>query len=157
MYYYVPVFDVGVKIDSTDGVLSSVQGRVTALLPGAACLFCRGRITPEAIAAESIQSANPEDAAERRRQRYIPELSEEAPAVIPFTTTVAASAVIEFAHRLTGFMGAERTATEILHLIDMGRIRTNSTPPNPECTICGQSLIRGRGDTTPFLDTVWPN
>ncbi len=155
MYYYVPVLDVGVKIDSASGVVHSVQGRVTVLLPGSACLFCRRRVSPEAVAAESIQSGNPEDAAERRRQRYIPELQEEAPAVIPFTTTVASSAVTEFSHRLTGFMGAERTATEILHLIDNGRIRTNSTPPNADCTICGQNMLWGRGDTTPLLDIIW--
>ncbi len=155
VYYYVPVIDVGVKIDSRDGIVRSVQGRVTVLVPGAACLFCRGRISPEAVAAEAIQAANPEEAEELRQQRYIPELQEQAPAVIPFTTTVAASAVTEFAHRLTGFMGPERTATEILHLIDAGRIRTNSTPPDPNCNICGNTELRGRGDVIPLLDCVW--
>jgi len=157
MYYYVPVIDMGVKIDSRDGIVHSVQGRVTVLVPGAACLFCRGRVTPESIAAESIQAANPEEANELRRQRYIPELQEQAPAVIPFTTTVAASGVTEFTHRLTGFMGPERTASEILHLIDSGRIRTNSTSPDPNCTICGNTSLWGRGDVTPLLDTVWPD
>ena len=50
MYYYVPVLDVGVKIDSVSGAVHSVQGRVTVLLPGAACLFCRRRVSPEAVA-----------------------------------------------------------------------------------------------------------
>jgi len=88
MYYHVPVIDIGVKIDSQEGLVHSVQGRVTVLVPGSACLFCRRRITPEAVAAESIKSANPEEANELRRQGYIPELEEQAPAVIPFTTTV---------------------------------------------------------------------
>jgi molybdopterin/thiamine biosynthesis adenylyltransferase len=157
MYYYIPVIDVGVKIDSQDGMVHSVQGRVTVLVPGAACLFCRRRITSAGVAAESIQSANPEEASELRQQQYIPELEEQAPAVIPFTTTVAASAVTEFAHRMTGFMGADRTATEILHLIDGGRVRTNSTPPDPNCAICGDTTLWGRGDVTPMLDTIWPD
>jgi molybdopterin/thiamine biosynthesis adenylyltransferase len=157
MYYYVPVIDIGVKIDSQEGSVHSVQGRVTVLVPGSACLFCRRRITPGAVAAESIKSANPEEANELRRQGYIPELEEQAPAVIPFTTTVAASAITELAHRLTGFMGADRTATEILHLIDTGRIRTNSTPPDPNCAICGDRSCWGRGDVSPLLDTIWPN
>jgi len=46
IYYYIPVFDMGVKIDSECGALNSVQGRVTTLIPGAACLFCRRRINP---------------------------------------------------------------------------------------------------------------
>ena len=157
LYYYVPVIDVGVKIDSQEGIVHSVQGRVTLLVPGSACLFCRRRIAPQAVAAESIKSANPEEANELRRQGYIPELEEQAPAVIPFTTTVAASAITEFAHRLTGFMGTDRTATEILHLIDSGRIRTNSTPPDPNCAICGDRTCWGRGDVSPLLDTIWPD
>ena len=42
--YNLPVIDLGVKIDSDDGTILSVYGRITTLLPGEACLFCRGRI-----------------------------------------------------------------------------------------------------------------
>jgi len=157
LYYYIPVIDMGVKVDSENGLIHSVQGRVTVLLPTAACLFCRGRISPEWIAAESKQAAKPEEAEELRRQKYIPELKEAAPAVIPFTTTVAASALMEFAHRLTGFMGEDRRSTEILHLIDDGRVVTNSRPPDPECNLCGSTQVWGRGDVVPFLDMTWPN
>lgn len=157
MYYYIPVVDMGVKVDSEDGVIRSVQGRVTVLMPGAACLFCRGRITAKGVAAESKQAANPDEADELRRQRYIPELEDVAPAVIPFTTTVAAGAVTEFAHRLTGFMGAERVSTEILHLIDAGQLKTNSTPPLPDCNICGTTRVWGRGDVNLLMDMTWPD
>lgn len=157
MYYYIPVLDMGVKIDSAEGIIRSVQGRVTVLTPGAACLFCRKRIHSQAVMGESIDVSNPDQAEELRRQKYIPELQEEAPAVIPFTTTVATSAITEFAHRLTGFMGTERTATEIIHLIDSGRVATNSTPPEADCNICGTNRLWGRGDTTPFLDITWPD
>jgi molybdopterin/thiamine biosynthesis adenylyltransferase len=155
MYYYVPVIDMGVRVDSEDGAIRSVQGRVTVLVPGAACLFCRRRITAEGVAAEAKQAANPAEADELRRQGYIPELGHVAPAVIPFTTTIAASALTELAHRLTGFMGADRTATEILHLIDAGLLKTNSTLPNPECNICGTTQLWGRGDAKPLLDMTW--
>jgi molybdopterin/thiamine biosynthesis adenylyltransferase len=157
LYYYIPVIDMGVKVDSENGLIHSVQGRVTVLLPGAACLFCRSRITPEGVAAESKQAANPAEAEELRRQKYIPELEDAAPAVIPFTTTVAASALIEFAHRLTGFMGEDRTSTEILHLIDSGKVASNSRPPDPECNLCGSTSVWGRGDVTPFMDMTWPD
>jgi hypothetical protein len=78
----------------------SVQGRVTTLLPGAACLFCRGRITAEGVRAQVIESCNPEQAKELRRQQYAPELEGNAPAVIAFTSAVASTAVSELLHRL---------------------------------------------------------
>lgn len=155
MYYYIPVIDMGVKIDSENGMIHAVQGRVTVLAPGAACLFCRGRITTDRVAAESKESANPAEAAELRRQQYIPELEDIAPAVIPFTTTIAASAVTELVQRLTGFMGADRASTEILHLIDAGRLKTNSAPPLPDCNICGTQRLWGRGDVNPLMDITW--
>lgn len=38
--YLIPVIDVGALVDAHDGTLRSVAGRVTTLLPGAACLLC---------------------------------------------------------------------------------------------------------------------
>jgi hypothetical protein len=154
LYYYIPVFDMGVRIDSQDGIIRTIQGRVTTLLPGAACLFCRGRLSSERVAAEVLQSTAPARAEDLRREGYIPELDTRAPAVIAFTTAIAASAVSEFLHRLTGFMGQDRTSTEVLHLFDESRIRTNHVAPDPNC-ICADELTIGRGDSRPFLDLTW--
>lgn len=154
VYYGIPVFDVGVKIDSRDGVLRSIQGRVTTLLPGAACLFCRGRITAERVGIESLRATNPAAAAERVREGYAPELEDPAPAVIPFTTTVAASAISELLHRLTGFMGEDRDSSELLHLFDATSIRRNSKLPLPGC-FCAPRSAWMRGDTRPLLDSAW--
>lgn len=154
IYYYVPVFDMGVKIDSHEGTIRTVQGRVTTLLPGTACLFCRGRISADRIAAESEWASDPSKAAELEREGYIPELGETAPAVIPFTTTVAASALTEFLHRVTGFLGADRQSSEVLHLIDDMQVRTNARPARADC-FCADLSLWGRGDVTPFLDMTW--
>lgn len=154
IYYFIPVIDMGVKIDSKDGTIRTIQGRVTTLLPGTACLFCRGRITPDRIRAESIRATNPERATELEEEGYIPELAEAAPAVIPFTSMIGSSAVSEFLHRLTGFLGDDRASSEVLHLIDDTRIRTNARPPTEEC-FCGDKAMWGRGDVEPSLDLVW--
>ena len=154
IYYYIPVFDMGVRIDSDQGQIRSVQGRVTTLMPGAACLFCRGRLSPDRIAGEVAQATNPEAASKLRKEGYIPELSDTSPAVVSFTTAVAASAISELLHRLTGFMGAERTSTETLHLFDQARLRTNSVAPDPAC-FCSDKSIVGRGDSQPLLDVIW--
>ncbi len=155
IYYVIPVFDMGVKIDS-DGVrISAIEGRVTTLFPGAACLFCRERIDPEHIRAESLAATNPTEADQLRRDGYIPRLAAPAPAVIPFTTTIAAAAIQEMLHRLTGYLGEDRVSTEVIHQFHHGAIRTNSRPPRSECFCVDPSRI-GRGDVTPFLDLTWP-
>lgn len=154
IYYYIPVLDMGVRIDSEHGELRSVQGRVTILVPGTACLFCRRRITPEVIAAESNEALDPVGAAQLRREGYAPELGSVAPAVITFTTSIAASAVSEFLHRVTGFMGSERCSSEVIHLFDRGIVRANHTPPRPGC-FCADQKNWGRGDRPKFLDVAW--
>src|SRR5262249_49331997 len=116
LYYYIPVFDMGVRIDSENGMIRSVQGRVTTLMPGNACLFCRHRLDANMVASEAIAATDPAAAARLRREGYIPEIEGVAPAVISFTTSVASWAVCELLHRLTGLMGAERTSTETLFL-----------------------------------------
>jgi molybdopterin/thiamine biosynthesis adenylyltransferase len=152
--YYIPVIDMGVKIDSEEGAIVSVQGRATTLVPGTACLFCRGRITAEGVRAQVIESCNPMQAEELRRQRYAPELQENAPAVIAFTSAVASTAVGELLHRLTGFMGSERISSEVIHFFDKSRIRTNHVLPRPDC-FCGDRQRWGLADQQPFLGMLW--
>jgi len=152
--YYIPVIDMGVKIDSKEGSIVSVQGRATTLVPGTACLFCRGRITPEGVRAQVIDSCNPKQAEELRQQRYAPELQDNAPAVIPFTTAVASTAVGELLHRLTGFMGSDRMSSEVIHFFDESRIRTNNVLPRPDC-FCGDRQRWGLADQQPFLGMLW--
>ncbi len=152
--YCIPVFDMGVKIDSKEGSIVSVQGRVTTLFPGAACLFCRGRITAEGVRAQVIDSCNPEQAEELRRQQYAPELQGNAPAVIAFTSAVASTAVSELLHRLTGFMGPDRVSSEVIHFFDQSRMRTNNLSPALDC-YCGDKERWGLGDQQPFLGMLW--
>jgi molybdopterin/thiamine biosynthesis adenylyltransferase len=153
VWYYVPVFDMGVKIDSTDGEVRSIQGRVTTLMPGLACLLCRGRIAGQ-LRQEAMNEADPDEAELLRKEGYLPELEEPAPAVIPFTTMVAASAISEFLHRLTGFLGEERESSEVLHRIDETRLRTNN-PPSREGCMCSDPAKWGRGDLAPALGLTW--
>lgn len=154
-YYAIPVFDMGVKIDSEEGVIQSIQGRVTTLMPGTACLHCRGRISANRARIEALRALNPEEAAAQIEEGYIPELGDPAPAVIPFTTTIAASAIMEMLHRLSGCFGEDRVSSEVIHLLDQTNTRTNSKPSRPEC-YCGDAEYWGRADVRPFLDSVWP-
>jgi molybdopterin/thiamine biosynthesis adenylyltransferase len=153
-YYLIPVFDMGVQIDSNNGHIKSVRGRVTTLIPGSPCLFCRGIVTADGIEAEVLSKTNPEEYKKRRKEGYIPELPGTAPAVIMFTSTVAASAVCEMLHRFTGYMGADRNSTEILHRFDESKISTNSKKADDGCW-CSEPSSWGAGDMEPLLDLVW--
>jgi hypothetical protein len=152
--YYLPVFDLGVNIDTDQGLIRGIQGRVTTLMPGAACLFCRKRISTDRIRAESISELNPQEATKLRKEGYLANIDEPAPSVIAFSSGISALAVSEFLHRLTGFQGSDRQSTETLCLFDQSRIRTNSTAPSTGC-FCASEDKWGLGDQRRFLDLTW--
>lgn len=149
--YLIPVIDMGVVIHSRNESITDVVGRVTTLLPGEACLFCRQRISPEAIRLESISS---EERVRLANEGYAPELGAPNPAVIPFTTGIASVAITELLQRLTGFMGEQRGSSEVLYSFDQTRIRTNRVSPTPGC-LCTQRSLWGAGDCNPFLSSTW--
>lgn len=149
--YLIPVIDVAVKIDAPEAILRGIWGRVTTVFPGEACLFCRERIDPEIIRAESLP---PEQREREIAEGYIRGLATDEPAVIMFTTAVAAHAIAELLHRLTGFMGAERRSSEVLLPFHEGRIRTNRDPAKPDCQ-CQQREHWGCGDRRRFLGYTW--
>lgn len=149
--YLIPLIDMGVLVDSHDGVLRGVDGRVTTFYPGEACLFCRNRISAKTIQQESLPRSERDALA---REGYAPELQDRAPAVIPFTTAVASQAVTELLHRLTGFMGRERKATEVLMFFHESKNRLNRIPSGEDC-LCSQRQLWGRGDGRDFLGLSW--
>jgi molybdopterin/thiamine biosynthesis adenylyltransferase/proteasome lid subunit RPN8/RPN11 len=149
--YLIPVFDTAVKIDSENGVIKGIYGRVTTLMAGEACLFCRGRISPTVIALESLSPAAWRALAD---EQYAPELETENPAVITFTTSVASQAVSEMLHRLTGYMGEERRSSEVLMMFHENEIRRNRAEPDPNC-VCMQGGLWGQGDSRDFVGLVW--
>lgn len=151
LMYLIPIFDMGVKIDPLQDEIRNIWGRVTTLLAGEACLSCRKRIDAKTLRAEAL---SPEQREQEIREGYIPELATEEPAVITFTTAVAAQAVNELLHRLTGFMGGERASTEVLMLFGESNIRRNRVKAPADC-LCQQKEFWGRGDSKNFLGQVW--
>lgn len=148
--YLIPVFDLGVLIDSVDGCLQAVAGRITTVFPGTSCLVCRGTIDPIQVRAESMSAPEREMLA---AQGYAPELGVPDPAVIAFTTAVAAFGVSDLLHRLTGFMG-DRQSSETLVLFHLPEVRSNAVPPESWCD-CAQPAKWGRGDEETFLGMTW--
>jgi molybdopterin/thiamine biosynthesis adenylyltransferase len=154
--YLIPVFDTGVMVDSENGVIKSVRGRITTLIPQSPCLFCRGAISGDTIAAEIKYKFNPEEYESLKREGYARELPGNAPSVIMFTSTVGSMAVSELLHRITGFMGDDRVSTELLVRFDESKI-SRSTRISREGCWCADPTKWGMGDVEPFLGMTWTN
>jgi len=153
-YLLTPVIDCGVILTSDPaGRLDGIHGRVTVLHPGAACLVCRDRVDLARAASEAL---TPAEHARRVDEGYAPALGGVEPAVVAFTTAVAAQAVGELLERLTGF-GPSLVPNEVLLRMHEREISANLAAPR-ERHYCHPAAGKlGLGDTDPFLEQTWPS
>lgn len=153
-YYLTPVIDVGILLSSrSGGMLSGIDGRVTTMTPGAACLVCRDRIDQVRAAAEL---KTPEERRRLANEGYAPALGHTEPAVVAFTTAVAAAAVNELLDRLIGYGPLERP-TETLLRIHERETSFNQAVPRERHYCHADQGQWGAGDVTPFLGQIWPS
>lgn len=153
-YLICPVVDCGVLISSgPDDALVGIDGRITTLTPGAACLVCRGRIDTGRAATQFLP---PPERDLRVAEGYAPALGGQEPAVVTFTTSVAAAAVNEVLERLIGY-GPTPRPTEVLLRFHEREVSTNSRAPRPRHYCHPESGKLGLGDATPFLELTWPD
>lgn len=152
-FMLVPVIDCGVLLSSdSDGHLAGINGRVTVMHPGAACLVCRGRIDLARAASEML---TPEERVRLVAEGYAPALHGIEPAVVTFTTLVGGTAVSELIERLTHY-GQEPVPSEVLLRLHDREISTNGQDPKSRHYCDPTTGKLGRGDTTPFLEQTWP-
>lgn len=153
-YLLTPVIDVGVLLSSADdGTLSDINGRITVLSPGSACLVCRDRIDLLRSAAELM---TPEERRRLESEGYAPALGTAEPAVVAFTTAVAAAAIGEMLERFVGY-GPEPRPSEVLLRFHEREISTNSRTSR-ERHYCHQDSNKwGWGTGSPFLEQTWPD
>lgn len=149
-YWHVaPVIDVAVLVSSLEQKIVGVDGRLTWLAPGTACLLCRERIDPTLAYAEQL---NPEERRALAEQGYAPDLEEPQPSVVTYTTVMAGMAVTELLNRL--FALADAGATEYLVRLHDHSISMNRRQSRPHC-FCSSSASYGRGMEEPYLDLMW--
>jgi len=149
-----PVIDCGVLLsDDGNGGIQGIDGRITTLVPGQACLVCRSRINLTRAATELL---TPEERTQRENEGYAPALGRIEPAVVTFTTLVAATAVSELLERFIGY-GPEPRPSEVLLRCHDREISTNVQLPR-EGHYCDLAVGKlGLGITDPFLEQTWPN
>lgn len=151
-YLLTPVFDCGILLSSdADGNLLGIDGRVTTLLPEYVCLHCRGRIDVARAAAELM---TPEERVRLENEGYAPALGRVEPAVVTYTSMVAATAVSELLERLIGY-GPSPRPTEVLMRCHEREISTNQAMSRTNHYCDPRAGKVGRGVTEPFLDMAW--
>lgn len=148
-WYLIPVIDMGVKLTSTDSTLRGIEGRITSIGPFAGCLQCRGRISAAALQTEVF---NPIERGRRIEEGYAQGLDDRDPAVIAFTTGVAAHAVSELLHRI--FALDDSPSGELIIRFHRRDIRRNTRSGRPEHWCTDPNNV-GSGDTAPFVGTLW--
>lgn len=151
-YLLTPVIDCGVLLSSgCDGRLDGIDGRVTVLAPGSACLVCRNRIDLQRASAEML---TPDEHRRLADEGYAPGLPGVEPAVVTFTTQVAAAAVGELLERLVQY-GPEPAPSEVLLRLHERELSTNDQQPR-ERHYCHRAAGKlGLGVTEPFLEQTW--
>ena len=150
-WYLSPLIDVGFVIQSTQGRVGGLFGRVTTVMPGEACLICRGRIDPSGV---RNQLMNPEERQRLAAEGYAPELGAVDPSVITYTTMVATFGVNELLDRLFGY-GGDDVLSELLIRVHDRRLNQNRVAGQPG-HYCTDRLNWGRGDEAPLLSQMWP-
>ena len=151
-YLLTPVIDCGVLLSSgCGGKLDGIDGRVTVLAPGAACLVCRNRIDLQRAAAEMLA---PDEHQRLADEGYAPALAGVEPAVVAFTTQVAAAAVSELLERLIHY-GPEPAPTEVLLRAHEREVSTNDQGPRDRHYCHPDRGKLGLGVTEPFLEQTW--
>ncbi len=152
-YLLTPVIDCGVILSSdSTGQLMGIDGRVTILSPGQACLICRDRVNLARAGAELL---TPDERVRREDEGYAPALAQTEPAVVTFTTIVGSTAVSELLERLIGY-GPEPRPSEILLRCHEREISTNIAQPRIRHYCHPSSGKLGIGMTQPFLEQIWP-
>lgn len=152
-YLLAPVIDCGVLLtsDSADQLVG-IDGRVTVLSPGQACLVCRNRIDLRRAATELL---TPDERRRLANEGYAPALEQTEPAVVAYTTLVASTAVAELLERLIGYGAASRPSEILLRCHDR-ELSTNVALPR-EGHYCHLASGKwGFGAGKPFLEQVWP-
>jgi molybdopterin/thiamine biosynthesis adenylyltransferase len=156
-FYYIPIIDLGVLIEPNEsGSFDSFDGRVTVVQPGYPCQLCRQLISPQQMLEEGMRRNDPYLFEQHRRAGYVQGGADPSPIVITFTTEIAAVAVNELLHRLTGFRGPQGHCAERVRRFDWVK-DADSVPggkSNPTCPLCAQRKYDGRGDMEPFLDSA---
>lgn len=135
--YLKPFLDLGAGIILQEGTraVREMGGQAVLYFPGGPCLFCQG-IDPTSIVSSEIRQV-------QRAAGYIQGTDETPPSVVTLNAVTAGLGLQVALSYLTGF--AEAPAYLHYDVLHNCSTELNFTG-RPDCPICGDSGIEGRGD-----------
>ncbi len=141
--YFVPVIDVGVRLDARSGRVTAAAGRVSVVGSGATCLRCSHHIDPERVRAESLPKDEREKLAE---EGYVMGVSDPVPAVISLNATVASLGATAFLNLFTNLTGGLQPAGQVYDATS-GSVFPISPVHEAGCDVCDPSKgVKALGD-----------
>lgn len=138
--YMIPVINMGVQIDSKEGVIRGASGSIHIIRPDSPCLWCYEFLSATRIRTESLP---PDLRDSELREGYVENIDAKAPSVISLTTTLSGHAVTAFLQLITDFQGASGGIHCLNYNIREGTVRRGSTTADEHC-IC--KTVKGFGD-----------
>jgi molybdopterin-synthase adenylyltransferase len=135
--YFLPVFDMGVRIEVVESKVEQITGRVQMLAPGISCLVCQNLLDPEAVRRDFLS------ASQRAADPYIVGATVPQPAVMSLNGTVASLGVTMFLAAVAGI--PLRSRHQVVRF-ESGVVRSIVSEPDPRCVICSNIGAFGRGD-----------
>ncbi|SKA41284.1 JAB domain-containing protein [Enhydrobacter aerosaccus] len=155
LFYLIPVIDLGLAIKVTDAgppAIEALDGRVTVLTPGNACLSCRGVVEAARAAEEAMRRTTPALYEKRKAEAYVFGEGNPNPVVVTFTTELATMAVNEMLQRFNGFRGPHGFRANQLRRFHLMMDAKPGARAAAGCALCDSEGYWGRGDMKPFLD-----
>ncbi len=154
VYYLLPYFDVGVRIEADQvGGVDQICGSVHYVKPDGASLLSCQLVTMEAVRAEGTRRRNPDAYEKLLEEKYISGAPAGVgrPAVISVNMLLSALAVNELLARIHGY----RDEPNNEYAVQTISLTQGALYAEPEGAACGiLSRYAGRGDVTPLLDEV---
>ncbi|MFD1488794.1 ThiF family adenylyltransferase [Ancylobacter vacuolatus] len=154
-FYGIALIDVGLRmVTASETYGNDLNGRVTTALPGRPCLICSGVVNAARANDEDLERSRPEEFQKRKAEAYVMGGGDPAPAVVTFTTEMAATAVNEMIAALTGFHGNDGMVPNRVRRWHARDERFTAHASREGCPVCNADGSRGAGDVVPFLDAV---
>ncbi len=153
VYYTIPYFDLGVRLDTRDDganglAISEVAGSVHYLQPGGSSLLNRGVIDAAQASAEALRQDDPLGYAQEVKEKYIIGANEQRPAVISVNMTVASLAVNDFLARIRPYRQIENEAVGCIRL-SLASLDLFPEAEGLPCPVLAKQA--GVGDVEPML------
>lgn len=149
-FYCIPYIDLGVKLVSLGGEITTITGAVHYLVPGGSSLRSRNVYSDEQLTSQSLRRQDPIAYQERLNEKYIEGAAESSPAVISVNMQVASLGVLEFLNRIHPYRDIPNSEVEAIY-VDLRQLSFSSPDPPSSPDMTTMKYL-GSGDISPLLN-----